>query len=58
MGNPQDMTDAAYIVHLEDENKTVSDALHTMSNECQVMLFEKDRSFIEKCRMCRVRNFI
>ena len=52
MANPQDMTDVEYIVHLEDENKTMSDAMHKMVNECQIMLFDKDRAMLEKCAKC------
>ncbi len=53
MANPQGMTDKEYIVHLKEENAAVSEALHGLRNECAVMLSEKDRALLEKCRMCR-----
>lgn len=54
MTNPQSMTDSEYIVHLEDINKALSDALHSMEHDCEKMLMEKDRALLEKCRKCRM----
>ena len=40
------------IDRLENENAAISDALHKMSNECAVMLSNKDREMLEKCKAC------
>ena len=41
------------IAQLEKENEAMSEALHSMNNECAVILSEKDKAFQEKCRTCR-----
>ena len=41
------------IIKLEDENETLSDALHKLANEAQVALMEKDRLRADMCKKCR-----
>lgn len=41
------------IDQLENENEALSDALHKISNECAVMLSNKDKAMIEKCKTCK-----
>lgn len=41
------------IDRLTVENAAMSDALHKMSNDCAVVLANKDRQLEEKCQRCR-----
>lgn len=40
------------IAKLEKEFNDVSDAYHGLSNECAVMLSNKDREMMDKCKRC------
>lgn len=42
----------AQIKHLSTENEAMSDALHKMSNECAVVLSNKDMEMRDKCSKC------
>lgn len=44
------------IERLEKDYKTVNDAYHKLANECEVMLMEKDKAFLEKCNRCRMER--
>lgn len=54
MRGPETYIEAlAEIERLQKENEAVSDALHKMSNECSIMLSNKDRAMVDKCRNCK-----
>lgn len=44
------------IERLEKENEAMSEALHTMSDECAVILSNKDKQMHEKCQKCTRGN--
>lgn len=37
----------------EEQLEAISDALHSLSNECAVLLNNKDKDFEDKCMACR-----
>jgi hypothetical protein len=41
------------IAKLEGDNEAMSEAYHSLSNDCAVMLTQKDREHFESCQKCR-----